>query len=120
MQEEQAPPTAAGAPQPPKEKIPDDQSNQDYKLVTFAEGDPANPKNWSKAYKWYCTMVVAITCFVVAFCSSVITADVDSVAEEFGISHEAALIPITVFVIGFGVGKCFNLPQMVGYLRDLT
>jgi hypothetical protein len=25
-----------------------------YKLVTFVPSDPANPKNWSKAYKWYC------------------------------------------------------------------
>jgi hypothetical protein len=24
-----------------------------YKLVTFVPNDPANPKNWSKAYKWY-------------------------------------------------------------------
>ncbi len=28
-----------------------------YKLVTFVPNDPANPKNWSKAFKWYCTMV---------------------------------------------------------------
>jgi hypothetical protein len=24
-----------------------------YKLVTFVPNDPGNPKNWSKAYKWY-------------------------------------------------------------------
>lgn len=122
----QAAPTAAGAPQPPKEKIPEGgETQQDYKLVTFAEGDPGNPKNWSKGYKWYCTMVVAITCFVVAFCSSVITADVDSVAHEFGISHEAALLPITVFVVGFGVGKFLHLGRrrhgtIWVIFRDLT
>lgn len=27
-----------------------------YKLVTFTEDDPGNPKNWSKGFKWYCTM----------------------------------------------------------------
>ena len=81
-----------------------------YKLVTFVPGDPQNPKNWSKAYKWYCTMVVAITCFVVAFASSVITADLEDVAEEFNVSEEVALLPITVFVVGFGVGPMIFAP----------
>lgn len=80
-------------------------TRQDYKLVEFAPGDPDDPKNWSKAYKWYITMVVAITCFVVAFCSSVVTSDVGGVERSFGVSHEAALVPISVFVIGFGVGE---------------
>jgi hypothetical protein len=79
-----------------------------YKLVTFTPGDPANPKNWSKAYKWWCTMVVAVTCFVVAFCSSVITADMEGVMETFHVSEEAALVSITVFVVGFGVGKSWR------------
>jgi hypothetical protein len=35
-----------------------------YELVTWKIDDPENPKNWSKAYKWWCTMCVAITCFV--------------------------------------------------------
>ena len=76
-----------------------------YKLVTFTPNDPENPKNWSKGYKWYCTMVVAITCFVVAFASSVITADLIGVQEEFNVSEEVALLSITVFVVGFGVGE---------------
>ena len=52
------------------------------KIVNFEAGDMENPKNWSKAYKWYCTMVVAVTCFVVAFCSAVITADIGGVSER--------------------------------------
>jgi len=76
-----------------------------YKLVTFTPNDPENPKNWSKAYKWYCTMVVAITCFVVAFASSVITADIAGVEKEFNISEELALVSISIFVVGFGLGK---------------
>lgn len=76
----------------------------DYKLVTFTVNDPENPKNWSKGFKWYCTMVVAFTCFVVAFCSSIITPGVGEVQEELGVSQEVALLTVTVFVIGFGVG----------------
>lgn len=81
-----------------------------YELVTWKVNDPENPKNWSKAYKWWCTMCVAITCFVVAFNSAVITADIEGVAEEFNVSEEVALLTITLFVIGFGVGPMAFAP----------
>lgn len=76
----------------------------DWKLVTFEINDPENPKNWSKAYKWYCTMLIALVCFVVAFASSVITADVEGPAKDLGMSTEVSLLAITLFVIGFGIG----------------
>lgn len=88
-----------------------------YKLVTFTPGDPENPKNWSKLYKWYCTMVVAITCFVVAFASSVVTADLVGVEKSFGVSEEVALLTITLFVIGFGVGPVVFAPLSEIYGR---
>jgi len=69
---------------------------EEYELVTFTVGDKENPKNWSKAYKWWCTMVVAFTCFCVAFNSAVITADLVGVQDTFGVSEEVALVTITV------------------------
>ncbi|KAF3911551.1 hypothetical protein ABW20_dc0109840 [Dactylellina cionopaga] len=83
---------------------------EDHILVTFTLNDPENPKNWSKAYKWYITMVVAITCFVVAFASAVITSDIAGVAKEFDVSDEVALLTVTVFVIGFGLGPLVFAP----------
>ncbi|KAI7674185.1 MFS general substrate transporter [Hortaea werneckii] len=83
---------------------------REYELVTFVEGDPENPKNWSKALKWWCTANVALTCFAVAFNSAVITADLAGVSETFGVSEEVSLLPITVFVIGFGVGPMAFAP----------
>ncbi|KAL2072106.1 hypothetical protein VTL71DRAFT_11449 [Oculimacula yallundae] len=83
----------------------------DYKLVTFLPNDPENPKNWSKAYKWYITMVVALTCFVVAFASSVVTADIIGVQKEFKISETVALLTITLFVVGFGIGPMAFAPM---------
>jgi multidrug resistance protein len=82
-----------------------------YELVTFTVGDPENPKNWSKAFKWWCTMVVAFTCFTVAFNSAVITANVAAPAEEFGVSEEVSLLAITMFVIGFGIGPMAFAPM---------
>ena len=78
---------------------------EDYKLVTFKIDDPENPKNWSKAFKWYITMVIAFTCFVVALARSIVTADLPGVMQSFGVSREVTLLTVTVFVIGFGVGK---------------
>ncbi|KAH8905288.1 multidrug resistant protein [Coniochaeta sp. PMI_546] len=90
-----------------------------YKLVTFLPGDKENPKNWSKVYKWYCTMVVAVTCFVVAFASSVITADIAGMTKEFGVSEEVGLLTITVFVVGFGVGPMAFAPLSEVYGRRI-
>ncbi|KAI4722538.1 MFS general substrate transporter [Aureobasidium sp. EXF-10727] len=82
---------------------------EDYELVTFTPGDKENPKNWSKAYKWWCTMVVALTCFAVAFNSAVITADMIGVRKTFGVSEEVALLTITVFV----VGQVYQFPSLI-------
>jgi hypothetical protein len=65
-------------------------------------------------------VVVAVTCFVVAFASSVITADLIGVEKEFGVSEEVALVSISVFVVGFGVGKLqFLLPHNEPLLTPL-
>ncbi|KAI5841257.1 MFS multidrug transporter [Tricharina praecox] len=82
-----------------------------YKLVTFTIDDPDNPKNWSKAYKWWITMVIAVMCFIVALCSSVITPGIKGVQEEFGVSREVALLSVTLFVVGFGIGPMAFAPM---------
>lgn len=91
---------------------------ENWKLVTFTIDDPANPKNWSKAYKWYCTMVVAFTCFVVAFASSIITADLGGPAADFGVSREVSFVVVTVFVIGFGVGESISTVAILGLVAN--
>ena len=53
---------------------------------------------------------MALTCFAVAFNSAVITADLAGVSETFGVGEEVSLLPITVFVIGFGVGPMAFAP----------
>lgn len=90
-----------------------------HNLVTFTPDDPENPKNWSKAFKWYCTMVVALTCFVVAFASAVVTANIPGVAEEFHVSEEVALLSISLFVVGFGVGPMVFAPLSEVYGRRI-
>ncbi len=59
-------------------------------------------------------MVVAVTCFVVAFASSVITADIVGVEKEFNVSEELTLASISLFVVGFGLG----MPHRTPFLCD--
>lgn len=98
-------------------ELPAAPSHPRHTLVTFTPGDAGNPKNWSKAYKWYCTMVVALTCFVVAFASAVVTANIPGVADEFGVSEEVALLSVSLFVVGFGVGPMMFAPLSEIYGR---
>ncbi|KAI0937899.1 hypothetical protein AcW1_003935 [Taiwanofungus camphoratus] len=83
----------------------------DVKLVTFFIDDPENPKNWSKGFKWYCTMVVALLCFAVAFSSAVVTGDLAGPAEEFHVSTEVAILTVSLFVMGFGIGPMVFAPM---------
>lgn len=71
---------------------------EQVELVMFKDQDPGNPKNWSKAKKWWITMVVALTCFCVALNSAVVTADIAGVSETFGVSEEVSLLTVTLFV----------------------
>ncbi|KAF1810830.1 MFS general substrate transporter [Eremomyces bilateralis CBS 781.70] len=81
-----------------------------YELVTWKVGDPENPKNWPKWKKWWVTMAVALSAFVVALDSSVITADVKGPQKEFGVSSTVSLLAISLFVVGFGVGPLAFAP----------
>ncbi len=76
-----------------------------YKMVVFGPADPDNPKNFSKTRKWVITMTLSWVCFAVAFSSAVITPGILGVAEHFHTSEEVALLTITLFVIGFGIGR---------------
>ncbi|EFX00211.1 major facilitator superfamily transporter multidrug resistance [Grosmannia clavigera kw1407] len=99
-------------------RAPTNQSRR-FRLVAFEPNDPGNPKNWSKIFKWYITMVVAVTCFVVAFASSVVTADISGVMATFDVSEEVVLLTITLFVIGFGVGPMAFAPLSEVYGRKI-
>ncbi|KAK9470654.1 major facilitator superfamily domain-containing protein [Dipodascopsis tothii] len=97
--------------------VADDAGN---KLVTFLPGDSENPKNWSRAYKWYCTMVVAVLCFSVAFGSAVVTGDLEAVSAQFDVSMEVSILTVTLFVIGFGVGPLVFAPLSEVFGRKIV
>ncbi|EFX02659.1 major facilitator superfamily transporter multidrug resistance [Grosmannia clavigera kw1407] len=88
-----------------------------YKIVVFSPNDKANPKNWSKARRWLITMTLSLVCFSVAFSSAVVTPGIAGVAESFHVSSEVALLSVTLFVIGFGIGPLVFSPLSELYGR---
>lgn len=62
-------------------------------------------------------MVVAATCFVVTFASSVITADIADMAKEFHCNEEVALISISLFVVDFGIGTYSSSLEVVTIIK---
>ncbi|OAP65326.1 hypothetical protein AYL99_01298 [Fonsecaea erecta] len=81
------------------------------------EDDPDNPLNWPVLIKIYHTLVPALQCFTITFGSSVYTPSVPEVARHFGVSTTAALVPLTVYVMGLGFGPVISAPLSETYGR---
>lgn len=93
------------------------EEGKDPFLVTFTDHDPENPRNFSKARKWFITGFTAVLCFSVAVGSSMPTGDLEGAAAYLNVGSEAINISITLFVAGFGFGPMFFAPLSEIYGR---
>ncbi|KAK6379070.1 Synaptic vesicle transporter SVOP [Exophiala oligosperma] len=96
-----------------------DGTSKAYKVVRFRPGDPEDPKNFPKARKWLITLTLSWVCFSVAFSSAVITPGILGVAAHFDVSEEVALLTVTLFVMGFGIGPLIFSPLSELYGRRI-
>lgn len=76
--------------------------------------DPANPHNWSLAKKWVSMVVVSTSSFCVTLNSSIVTSTFDAISTEFHIGREVAILGLSLFVVGLGVG-----PLLLGPASEL-
>ncbi|EXJ89921.1 hypothetical protein A1O3_02988 [Capronia epimyces CBS 606.96] len=97
-------------------------SRRSDRIVTTAqdwdgEDDPGNPLNWPLPKKMYHTLIPALQCFTITFGSSVYSPSAPEVARHFGISTTAALVPLSVYVLGLGFGPVISAPLSETYGR---
>jgi MFS transporter, DHA1 family, multidrug resistance protein len=79
------------------------QPDLDTKIVTWIdENDPANPQNWSLFKKCATTGQVCFLTFSIYIGSAIYTAGAVDIEHYFGISEVAAVLGLTVFVLGYG------------------
>ncbi|KAH8655253.1 major facilitator superfamily domain-containing protein [Xylariales sp. PMI_506] len=85
--------------------------------VDFAPGDVENPHNWSTLRRWYVTVASVLLVVNATFASSEPSGCLESIAEEFGISEEAAGLTITLFLLGYCAGPLIFAPLSEFYGR---
>jgi hypothetical protein len=76
-------------------------------IVDWLPNDFENPQTWSEKYKWMLTILVSAATLAISFCSSAYVGAFPGLMEEFDASVEVVTLGISVFVLGFAVGKFF-------------
>ncbi|EPS93497.1 hypothetical protein FOMPIDRAFT_1026518 [Fomitopsis schrenkii] len=72
--------------------------------VTIGLDDPEHPMNWSRAYRWYLTMLGGLLVLNATFASSAPSGVEQELIRYFSFSQEVAVLTISLFVAGYCVG----------------
>ena len=72
--------------------------------------DPENPLNWALSKKMYHVAMVGSQAFVTTYGSSVISPSVPDISAHFNISTTAAILPLTLYVLGLAFGPMISAP----------
>lgn len=74
-------------------------------IVTWeGEDDPENPYNWPFLYKLLFTFEIGILTAFVYMASAIYTPGVDQIMEKMNVGLTVAVLPLTLFVFGYGIG----------------
>ncbi|KAK7693214.1 hypothetical protein QCA50_002780 [Cerrena zonata] len=79
-------------------------------VVDWDITDKSYPYNWSSTKRWIITLQVGLSTWTVAFCSSSFTGGISGLAKSFHCSQEVALLGVSLFVVGFGLGPLVFAP----------
>ncbi|CCF36150.1 hypothetical protein CH063_07784 [Colletotrichum higginsianum] len=86
----------------------DPEKGQYSHIIKFLPDDPENPQNWPVAKKVFVTFQICLLTASIYIGSAIYTAGLTDVMKVFGVSQVAALLGLTLFVAGYGLGPvCF-------------
>lgn len=94
-----------GKPLPPP--LPDREA---YVVEFEGPDDPYHPQNWPLKRKLLVAGILGYTTIVSAFTSSIFSAAIPYVAEEFGVSREVGILGVSLYVLGFATGPTIWAP----------
>ncbi|KAN0138990.1 Major facilitator superfamily domain containing protein [Lactarius tabidus] len=76
----------------------------------YGPTDPDNPQNWSSWKKAWVMFQTCLLTFAVYLGSAIYTAGIPGITSEFHVSNVAALVGLTTFVAGYGLGPMVWAP----------
>ncbi|PRP84504.1 hypothetical protein PROFUN_05839 [Planoprotostelium fungivorum] len=79
-------------------------------IVDWMPEDPEHPIKFPKWYKWVITFIVAISTFVVAFCSSAYSGGTREIMITFRATLIQFILGVSLFVLGFALGPLLWAP----------
>ncbi|KAL5317305.1 hypothetical protein ACEPPN_014400 [Leptodophora sp. 'Broadleaf-Isolate-01'] len=68
------------------------------------ENDLENPLNWSVGYKWWITFQLSMLALAASLGSSIIAPAEDAISDDLGVSKEATVLVISLYILGFAFG----------------
>ncbi|KAF8605506.1 MFS general substrate transporter [Ceratobasidium sp. AG-I] len=92
---------------------------EDPYAVDWAPEDPENPFNWSPLKRWSTTAVLALTTLCIAFSSSSYSGGIQYMMADLHMGQYVAILGISLYVVGFGVGPLLWGPLSEMYGRRL-
>lgn len=80
-------------------------------IVDFkGSDDPYRAINWAPRKKWMAVALYGLTTGTVTFDSSVFSAAVQPIEEEFNVNMYVATLGLTMMLLGFGIGPLLWAP----------
>lgn len=64
-----------------------------------------NPRNWSRGKRFFVTFEICFLTFSVYIGSAIYTPGLEGVMSEFGVAQVPAVLGLTLYVAGYGLGK---------------
>ena len=83
---------------------------RDKYLVDWEPNDPANPRNWSTAYKSWITFMLGMLALAASLGSSIISPAEERIRQYTHISSEVSVLPISFYILGFAFGPMLWAP----------
>uniref|UniRef100_A0A060T9K8 ARAD1D12694p n=1 Tax=Blastobotrys adeninivorans TaxID=409370 RepID=A0A060T9K8_BLAAD len=89
-----------------------DKELDDGEILVDWEGDddPENPKNWPMWRKAVVVVLVGVLTVSIYMGSSIYTPGEDQMAADFNVSLVVATLPLSLFVLGYGIGPMIFSP----------
>ncbi|KAF2474873.1 MFS general substrate transporter [Lindgomyces ingoldianus] len=87
-------------------------------ILTFGPHDLDNPRNWSKARKWYITCFVSMLNVLTCLCAGGYSSGSHLYKEEFHASSTMATAGLSTYILGFAFGPLLLAPLSEHYGRN--